>query len=238
MAGAVGIGLAASSERSAEAAHLLWEQVVAGSIPAAPITIFPPGHSVLSPGGIPGGHQTRPSGSGAIAQQGERRPCTAVRRVRVPLAPPKRRDGRAADCGGLENRRRFTPSGGSNPPPSAMCCSTGPANFAGSPGAAVQIPLPLTAYAWGVSVTLRAASIGEAAFLFPSAPAPRGEQAKAADSLPKRNGAALYVFCVVSHVTPQRQHARRPTFPPGVIFSRSRLCQSAPYECRPTRSPV
>ena len=40
-------------------------------------------------------------------------------------------------------------------------------------------------------VTLRAASIGEAAFLFPSAPAPRGEQAKAADSLPKRNGAAL-----------------------------------------------
>lgn len=53
-----------------------------------------------------------------------------------------------------------------------------------------------------------------------------------------RNGAALHVFCVVSHVTPQRQHARRPTFPPGVIFSRSRLCQSAPYECRPTRSPV
>ncbi len=85
---------------------------------------------------------------------------------------------------------------------------------------------------------LRAASIGEAACLFPSAPAPRGGQAKAADSLPKRNGAALYVFCVVSYVTPQRQHARRPTFPPGVIFSRSRLCQSAPYECRPTRSPV
>jgi hypothetical protein len=52
-----------------------------------------------------------------------------------------------------------------------------------------------------VSVTLRAASIGEAAFLFPSAPAPRGEQAKAADSLPKSNGAALHVFCVVSHVT-------------------------------------
>ena len=49
MAVAVGIGLAASSERSAEAARLLWEQAVAGSIPAAPTTIFPPGHSVLSP---------------------------------------------------------------------------------------------------------------------------------------------------------------------------------------------
>ena len=49
VAGAVGIGLAAISERSAEAAHLLWEQGGAGSIPAAPTTIFPPGHSVLSP---------------------------------------------------------------------------------------------------------------------------------------------------------------------------------------------
>lgn len=47
-AGAVSIGLTAISECSAEAAHLLWEQVVAGSIPAAPTTIFPPGHSVLS----------------------------------------------------------------------------------------------------------------------------------------------------------------------------------------------
>lgn len=41
-------------------------------------------------------------------------------------------------------------------------------------------------------VTLRAASIGEAAFLFPSAPAPRGEQAKAADSLPKRDRKAAH----------------------------------------------
>lgn len=53
MAVAVGIGLAASSERSAEAAHLLWEQVAAVSIPAAPTMIFPPGHSVLSPAGHP-----------------------------------------------------------------------------------------------------------------------------------------------------------------------------------------
>ena len=83
-----------------------------------------------------------------------------------------------AYSGGLENRRRFTPPGGSNPPPSAMCCSTGPANLVGPLGAAGQIPLPLTAYAWGVSVTLRAVSIGEAAFLFPSAPAPRGEPGK------------------------------------------------------------
>lgn len=59
-----------------------------------------------------------------------------------------------------------------------MCCSIGPANLVGPLGAAGQIPLPLTAYAWGVSVTLRAASIGEAAFLFPSAPAPRGEPGK------------------------------------------------------------
>ena len=40
VAGAVGIGLAAISECRAEAAHLLWEQVVAGSIPAAPTMIF------------------------------------------------------------------------------------------------------------------------------------------------------------------------------------------------------
>lgn len=73
-----------------------------------------------------------------------------------------------------------------------MCCSKGPANLVGSHGAAGQIPLPLTAYAWGVSVTLRAVSIGEAAFLFPSAPAPRGEQAKAADSLPKRDRKAAH----------------------------------------------
>ena len=37
---AVGIGLAASSDRSAAAAHLLWEQGAAGSIPAAPTMIF------------------------------------------------------------------------------------------------------------------------------------------------------------------------------------------------------
>lgn len=49
MAVAVSMVLAASSERSAEAARLLWEQAVAGSIPAAPTMIFPPGHSVLSP---------------------------------------------------------------------------------------------------------------------------------------------------------------------------------------------
>lgn len=47
--GAVSMVLAAISERSAEVAHLLWEQGGAGSSPAAPTTIFPPGHSVLSP---------------------------------------------------------------------------------------------------------------------------------------------------------------------------------------------
>lgn len=177
VAGAVGIGLAASSERSAEAARLLWEQAVAGSIPAAPTMIFPPGHSVLSPVG-PRRSSILTTGIWGHSSEGEHRLCTAATWVQFPLAPPARRDGRAADCGDLENRWRFTPSGGSNPPPSAMCCSTGPANFVGSPGAADQTPLPLTAYAWGVSVTLRAASIGEAAFLFPSAPAPRGEPGK------------------------------------------------------------
>ena len=33
-------GKVTASERSAAAAHLLWEQVVAGSIPAAPTMIF------------------------------------------------------------------------------------------------------------------------------------------------------------------------------------------------------
>ena len=81
---------------------------------------------------------------------GEHRLCTATTWVRFPLAPP-RRDGRAADCGGLENRRRFTPSGGSNPPPSAMCCFTGPANLVGSPGAAGQMARPSLRMAGGVS---------------------------------------------------------------------------------------
>ena len=39
---------------------------------------------------------------------------------------------------------------------------------------------------------LRAASIGEAALIFSTAPAPRGEQAKAADSLPKRDRKAAH----------------------------------------------
>ena len=66
---------------------------------------------------------------------------------------------------------------------------------------------------------LRAASIGEAAFLFPSAPAPRGEQAKAADSLPECNGAALH-----SVVIPPNDSGKRPVayLPAGRhFFSRS-----------------
>ena len=47
--GAAKQGKVTASERSAEVAHLLWEQGGAGSIPAAPTMIFPPGHSVLSP---------------------------------------------------------------------------------------------------------------------------------------------------------------------------------------------
>ena len=64
-------------------------------------------------------------------------------------------------------------------------------------------------------VTLRAASIGEAAFLFPSAPAPRGAQAKAADSLPKRNGAACHTVVIPR---PTAANARRFPFPAGRHF--------------------
>lgn len=111
------------------------------------------------------------------------------------------------------------------------------------------------------------------------APAPRGEQAKAADSLPKRdrkaahravpvttkevevltkckklrlrastaerNGAALCSLASSAMPT-QRQHARRPTFPPGVIFSRSipmrqddrPFWQEVREELSPRRNPI
>ena len=166
-----------------------------------------------------------------------------------------------AYSGGLENRRRFTPSGGSNPPPSAMCCSTGPANFVGSPGAAGQTspvfqccgPLPS----------------GRRPFFFPLLPLPVESPAKAADSRASaterrptgpcplrrrklrastatRNGAALHVFCVVSHVTPQRQTPGGFPFPPGVIFSRSipmrqddrPFWQEVREELSPRRNPI
>ena len=44
-----------------------------------------------------------------------------------------------------------SPAGGRRHGAGGSCCSTGPANLAGSPGAAGRTPLPLTAYAWGVS---------------------------------------------------------------------------------------
>lgn len=68
-----------------------------------------------------------------------------------------------------------------------------------------RYPFPSLRMSGGCHVTLRAASIGEAAFLFPSAPAPRGEQAKAADSLPECNGAALH-----SIVIPPNDSGKRP----------------------------
>lgn len=115
---------------------------------------------------------------------GEHRLCTAATWVRFPLAPPfslrhengLRRDGRAADCGGLENRRRFTPSGGSNPPPSAICCFIETANLAGSPGAASQYPFPSLRMAGGVSCHAAGRfHRGGGLSFFPSAPAPRGD---------------------------------------------------------------
>ena len=42
------------------------------------------------------------------------------------------------------------------------------------------------------AIVAGAVVIGATAFLFPSAPAPRGEQAKAADSLPKRDRKAAH----------------------------------------------
>lgn len=90
-------------------------------------------------------------------------------------------------------------------------------------------------------VTLRAASIGEAAFLFPSAPAPVERRRKpliAGPARPKGGppGRARYDEGSYGHrqqsVTGRRfipssfprttaANARWPTFPPGVIFSRS-----------------
>ena len=69
-----------------------------------------------------------------------------------------RRRGRAVAIGATVSRfpaGNFpccaSPAGGRQHGAGGPCCSTGPANFVGSPGAAGQIPLPLTAYVWGVS---------------------------------------------------------------------------------------
>ena len=70
-----------------------------------------------------------------------------------------------------------SPAGGRQHRAGGSCCSTGPANLVGSPGAAGQMALPYF-MPGECPVTLRAASIGEAAFLFPSAPAPRGGPGK------------------------------------------------------------
>lgn len=68
-----------------------------------------------------------------------------------------------------------------------------------------RYPFPSLRMSGGCHVTLRAVAIGATAFLFPSAPAPRGEQAKAADSLPECNGAALH-----SVVIPPNDSGKRP----------------------------
>ena len=69
-----------------------------------------------------------------------------------------RRRGRAVAIGATASRfpaGNFpccaSPAGGRQHGAGGPCCSTGPANFVGSSGAAGQIPLPLTAYVWGVS---------------------------------------------------------------------------------------
>ena len=56
---------------------------------------------------------------------------------------------------------------------------------------------------------------GRRPFFFPSAPAPRGAQAKAADSLPKRNGAACHTVVIPR---PTAANARRFPFPAGRHF--------------------
>lgn len=95
--------------------------------------------------------------------------------VGIGLAAPKFPAGYFPYCA--------SPAGGRQHGAGGPCCFTAPAKIMGATGAANQTSPRFK--------LLRAASIGEAAFLFPSAPAPRGEQAKAADSLPKCNGAAL-----------------------------------------------
>ena len=177
MAGAVGIGLAASSERSAAAAHLLWEQGAAGSIPAAPTMIFPPGHSVLSPAGHPEVIHPDCRVHGAIVQ----RENTAFARRKRGFDSHWLHHGEMAErliAAVLKTAEGDTFQGFKSPSLRHMLLlrAREPRGLAWSS----RPDFPCLSM-------LRAASIGEAAFLFPSAPAPRGEQAKAADSLPKRD---------------------------------------------------
>ena len=96
--------------------------------------------------------------------------------VGIGLAAPKFPAGYFPYCA--------SPAGGRQHGAGGPCFFTAPAKIVGATGAANQTSPRFK--------LLRAASIGEAAFLFPSAPAPRGEQAKAADSLPKRDRKAAH----------------------------------------------
>ena len=109
------------------------------------------------------------------------------------------------------------------------CCSTGPANFVGSPEAAGQMARPLLRMAGGVSCHAAGRFHRGGGLSFPlcsrspwrarqkpliacpsaterrpTGPCPLRRR-KLRASTAERNGAALHVFCVVSHVTPQRQ---------------------------------
>ena len=83
-------------------------------------------------------------------------------------------------------------------------------------------------------------------FFFPLLPLPVESRQRPLIAGIACNGAALHVSCVVRHVTPQRQNARRPTFPPGVIFSRSipmrqddrPFWQEVREELSPRRNPI
>ena len=120
-----------------------------------------------------------------------------------------RRRGRAVAIGATASRfpaGNFpccaSPAGGRQHGAGGPCCSTGPANLVGSPGAAGQIPLPLTAYVWGVSCHAAGRFHRGGGFSFSlCSRSPWRARQKPLIAGIACNGAALHVFCVVSHVT-------------------------------------
>ena len=115
-----------------------------------------------------------------------------------------------------------SPAGGRQHGAGGHCCSTGPANFVGSPGAADQMARPSLRMAGGVSCHAagRFHRGGGLSFSLCSRSPWRARQKPLIAGI-ACNGAALHVFCVVSHVTPQRQTpgglpSRRASFFQGV----------------------
>ena len=121
------------------------------------------------------------------------------------------------------------------------CCSTGPANLAGLHGAAARCPSPHCVLSGGILSRCGPLPSGRRPFFFPLLPLPVESRRKPLIACPsaterrpagpcplrrrklrastaERNGAALHVFCVVSHVIPQRQTPGGFPFPAGRHF--------------------